>query len=435
MNIRADAATIITTVILQKKSLDDVLPGLLPEYKMARDKGLLQELCYGTLRWYHRLDAITKTLLTQTSKKTDPLIYSLILVGLYQLIYLRIPPHAALSETVNATRIFQKPWAASLVNAVLRNFTRNQEKILAQLEANFVARYSHPEWFIKLLQKSMPKQWREVLEANNEYPPMHLRVNLQKNSRDAYLEKLTSANLNADKSPNTLTAITMEKPLDISMLPDFFQGSISVQDLAAQYAADLLELAPGLRVLDACAAPGGKTCHILEHTPALQELVAVDLTIKRLEMIRSNLTRLQLSATLVCGDAAKPDKWWDGKKFDRILLDAPCSGTGVIRRHPDIKILRRPEDIKSNATLQLKMLEALWPLLSDGGILVYATCSVLAQENQEVIEKFLRKYDNADEKSIAATWGYEVIHGRQIIPKNNDSDGFYYAKILKRFKS
>jgi len=494
MNIRADAAAIVTQVVVQKKSLDDALPDYLKKYDEARDKALLQELSYGTLRWHHKLDAITKSLLTKTSKKTDALVHSLILVGLYQLLYLRIPHHATLFETVAATHTIKKLWAKGLVNAVLRNFIRGQEKILAQIEntpntnefagyfnhgshtlskmnlgvkpsserqdpvwkhngARFTpsvneereergrqsinsfyegyAKYSHPEWLIKLLQKSWPKNWEEILNANNDRPPLHLRVNLSKISRDDYLKKLESLNIHAKTHATSKTAITLEKPVDISALPDFYRGFVSVQDLAAQYAVDLLELKPGLRVLDACAAPGGKTAHILENTPDLQELVAVDLIDKRLEMIQNNLTRLQLSATLICGDATKPLKWWDGKKFDRILLDAPCSGTGVIRRHPDIKILRQEKDINNNAALQFKLLEALWPLLNNDGILVYATCSVLPQENQMVIEKFLLKYNNAQEKPITVSWGHKVTHGIQIFPETSGSDGFYYAKILK----
>jgi len=431
MNIRADAAIIINQVASEKKSLDDVLPSYLKKYEDARDKALLQELCYGTLRWYYKLDAIAKSLLTKTSKKTDALVYSLILVGLYQLLYLRIPHHAALFETVAVTDIIKKTWAKGLINAVLRNFTREQEKILAQIEKDLVAKYSHPEWLITLLQKSWSKNWKEILNANNDHPPLHLRVNLQKISCDDYLKKLKELEIQAKIHTTSETAITLEKPIDISALPDFYHGFVSVQDLAAQYAVDLLELKPGLRVLDACAAPGGKTAHILENTPDLQELVAVDLIDKRLEMIQNNLTRLQLSATLICGDATKPLKWWDGKKFDRILLDAPCSGTGVIRRHPDIKILRQEKDINNNAALQFKLLEALWPLLNNDGILVYATCSVLPQENQMVIEKFLLKYNNAQEKPITVSWGHKVTHGIQIFPETSGSDGFYYAKILK----
>lgn len=432
MNIRTDAATIITEVIRSRKSLDELVPIHATKYAESRDGSLLQELTYGTLRWYYRLDAIAKLLLTKSSKKTDPLIYSLILVGFYQLLYLRIPQHAVLFETVDATRTMQKSWATSLVNGVLRNFMRSQDKILPQLENNLVAKYSHPNWLIKRLKQDLPEDWLEILNENNLHPPLHLRVNLQKISRDDYFKKLSLLGITAKIPKDSKTAITLEKPIDIVKLPGFHQGLVSVQDLSAQYAADLLELKPGLSVLDACAAPGGKTSHILENTASLLKLVALDLSEKRLAMIQENLKRLQLSATLIWVDATKTSEWWDGEKFDRILLDAPCSGTGVIRRHPDIKILRQPKDILANATLQLKLLESLWPLLTDGGILVYATCSLLPEENQLVIEKFLGKYNNAREASITTDWGKPAKFGRQIFPKTHSTDGFYYAKISKQ---
>ncbi|EKE01322.1 MAG: hypothetical protein ACD_21C00160G0005 [uncultured bacterium] len=431
MNTRADAATIIDKVLSQRKSLDSTLAVYLPKYPSSLDQALLQELSYGALRWYYRLDAIAKLLLHDSSKKVDPLVYAIILVGLYQLLYLRIPQHATLSETVEAARVVQKKWATGFVNATLRNFIRRQEEVLKQIEGDVVAQYSHPAWLIKLLQRSWLQKWPGILMANNEYPPMHLRVNEQKISSGEYLKKLEVVDIQAKLVSGFASAITLEKPCDVFKLPGFQDGLVSVQDLAAQYAASLLELKPGLRVLDACAAPGGKTAHILETEPELQELVAVDIEDERLKRVRDNLKRLQLSAKCICGDAAKPQNWWDGKKFDRILLDAPCSGTGVIRRHPDIKILRQPHDIKRNTARQLELLEALWPLLVEGGILVYATCSVLPEENFLVVKEFLQKYNDAKEKSIAMEEGVVVVHGRQLFPTANGGDGFYYAVITK----
>ncbi|CAL7963173.1 Ribosomal RNA small subunit methyltransferase B [Gammaproteobacteria bacterium] len=432
MNTQTAAAKIIDKVTSQKKSLGEILNIYLAKQSSPLDRALLQELSYGTLRWYHKLDAITKLLLHNTTKKVDPLIYALILVGLYQLIYLRIPHYATLSETVEATRWLKKPWASALVNAILRNFIRKQKEILKQIEdSNNTTQYSHPAWLIKLLQKSWPQNWQEILAANNEYPPMHLRVNLQKISRNDYLEELKKAEIEAKAVPELTAAITLEKPCDVLKLPDFQNGFVSVQDIAAQYAINLLELKPKLRVLDACAAPGGKTAHILESEPNLQELVAVDIEDARLKTAKANLNRLQLSAKFVCGDAGKPQSWWDGKKFDRILLDAPCSGTGVIRRHPDIKILRKPQDIANNAARQLELLKALWPLLADGGLLVYATCSILPEENFLVIKNFLQQHNNAKEKPITMDCGTKVMYGRQLFPTTNGSDGFYYAVITK----
>jgi 16S rRNA (cytosine967-C5)-methyltransferase len=431
MNIQTDAAKIIDKVTSQKKFLDKVLSVYLAKHSSPLDRALLQELSYGTLRWYHKLDAIAKLLLHDNTKKVDALIYTLILIGLYQLLYLRIPRYAILSETVEATRWLKKSWAAAFVNAVLRNFIRKQEEIIKQIEDNDALQYSHPAWLIKLLQNSWPQNWQNILATNNEYPLMHLRVNLQKISRNDYLEKLEKMKINAKAVSGLIAAITLEKPCDVVKLPKFQNGFVSVQDLSSQYAADLLELKPGLRVLDACAAPGGKTAHILEAEPNLQELIAIDIEDARLEMVKANLNRLQLSAKFICNNASKPQNWWDGKKFDRILLDAPCSGTGVIRRHPDIKILRKPQDIVNNQARQFELLKALWPLLADDGLLVYATCSILPEENFLVVKNFLEQYNNAKEKPIAMDYGVKAIYGRQLFPTTCGSDGFYYAVITK----
>jgi 16S rRNA (cytosine967-C5)-methyltransferase len=429
MNARAAAAKIIFQVISQKKSLDDALRNCLAPYKEQRDRSFIKELSYGTLRWYFKLDAIAKSLLTKDSKATDPLVYNLILIGLYQLLYLKTPEHAAIFETVEATAAIKKPKAKGFVNGVLRNFIRQKDKTMKKIDQNLSAKYSHPAWLIKLLQKSWTN-WEEILTANNERAPLHLRVNLQKISRENYLKKLKAFEIKATAPKNPTTAITLKNPIDVSKLPGFYDGEVSVQDLSAQYVTELLELKPGLRVLDACAAPGGKTCHILETMPKVKELVAIDSIAARVEMIKDNLKRLELSATVICDDATKPDNWWNGKKFDRILIDAPCSGTGVIRRHPDIKALRKPQDIEANVKLQLQLLESLWPLLAKDGILVYATCSVLPTENFLVIKKFLEKHKNAQEKIITAEWGEKVEHGRQIFTSANGGDGFYYIKII-----
>lgn len=431
MNIRAEAATVVFKVLTQKKSLDETLKTHLVNLKDKRDKSLLKELTFGTLRWHLKLDALTRSLLKK-SKNTDKQIYSLILVGIYQLMYSRIPHHAAIFETVAATTNLKKTKAKSLVNAILRNFIRQKDALLNNIKKDPIAKYSHPGWLIKILKESWPNGWKSILLANNERPPLHLRVNLQKNLRNNYIKQLDLSNIKANPQKKSNTAVTLESPIDVSLIPNFYQGATSIQDLSAQYSAKLLELKPNLRVLDACAAPGNKTTHILETESALQELVAIDSVEKRLEMIKDNLKRLDLKATLICSDATKVNGWWNGKKFDRILLDAPCSGTGVIRRHPDIKILRQPKDIDSNTELQFKLLESLWPLLKQNGILLYATCSVLPQENQMIIAKFLSKYDNAKELTIVSDWGEKTKHGKQIFPEINGGDGFYYAKILKK---
>lgn len=444
MNSRAIAAKIIYQVIFQKQSLDVVIPEYVAQLNAsahASDRAFIQELCYGTLRWHQRLGRLTRVLLHNSSKKCDDLIYTLLLVGLYQLLYLQVPEYAAINETVTAARALKKNWATAFLNGVLRNFLRTKNKVLEEFDQekneDLVAKYSHPLWLINALKKVWPDRWGAILDANNERPPMCLRVNLQVCSRDEYLRKFQpdSEILKDAKSVSVApAAIILDKPCDVLSLPSFLQGTVSVQDLAAQFAPELLELAPGQRVLDACAAPGGKTAHILETEPNLAEVVALDVNTTRMALITENLVRLnmQKKAVVICGDASQTKEWWGGKKFDRILLDAPCSATGVIRRHPDIKILRAEKDIENLAAKQLQLLNALWPLLNEGGLLVYATCSVLPQENFAVIAKFLQAQNDAHEKIIDANWGVAVKYGRQIFPEKDGSDGFYYVKLFKK---
>lgn len=431
MNTRAIAAKIIYQVIAKHESLDRVLPLFMEKKVAEKDHALLQEICYGTLRWYHRLDAMAQVLLRKETKKLDSLVHALLLIGLYQLNYLRVPEHAALAETVSAARVLQKNWATTLINAILREFLRDKNNILKSLENNLVAKYSHPLWLIEKLRTAWPKEWQTILEQNNQYPPMHLRVNLANVTRDNYLQKLTQAKIRATIKPQVESGITLDAACDVSKLPGFNKGLVSVQDLAAQYAATLLELKPGLRVLDACAAPGGKSAHILETEPRLAELVALDISAERLVKISANLQRLDLHAKLVCGDASEPATWWDGKQFERILLDAPCSATGVIRRHPDIKILRKREDIEKLAGQQLSILEALWSLLAPNGILVYATCSILPEENTQLMMRFLQEHKDARELSFTLPYGMKTAHGWQIFPEAQGPDGFFYITITK----
>lgn len=433
MNTRAIAAKIIYQVLAKHESLDRVLPQYCDNKILEKDRGLIAELCYGALRWFPRLDYLAQNLLHKETKKLDSLVHALLLVGLYQLIYLRVPEHAAIAETVSATRVLKKNWATTLVNAVLREFLRDKNTLLQNIENDLSAKYAHPLWLINKLQHAYPKNWQDILENNNVYPPMHLRVNLRNVTRDGYLQKLQTANISVEVQLSCNAGITLIKPVDVAKLPGFNKGLVSVQDLAAQFAAELLELKSEQRVLDACAAPGGKTAHILEVEPRIAELLALDISEDRLLKISSNLQRLALHAKLLCGDATLPESWWDGKQFSRILLDAPCSATGVIRRHPDIKILRTEGDIEKLAAQQLSLLESLWPLLADGGILVYATCSILPEENSNVIDRFLRQHQDAHELSISLPWGIKMEHGWQIFPSQNGPDGFYYAKLSKTF--
>ena len=430
MNPRLAAAKALTAVLNGKASLNSSLPLQLDKVEV-RDRGLTQDLAFGTARWQPRLSALANKLLQKPFKAADADVEALLLVGLYQLLYTRIPAHAAIGETVGCADKLKKPWAKALLNAVLRNAQRESDALLAELERDPVVRTAHPRWLQKSLKAFWPEQWEAICAANNAHPPMILRVNRRHHSRDAYLQLLVEAGIEAQPCTFSQDGIVLATACDVRNLPGFAEGWISVQDEAAQLAADLLDLAPGQRVLDACCAPGGKTCHILEVEPKLAGVVAVDLEAKRLVRVRENLERLGLSAELIAADGRDTATWWDGKPFQRILLDAPCSATGVIRRHPDIKLTRQPDDIAALATLQGELLDAMWPTLEVGGILLYATCSTLPTENTEVIEAFLARTPGARELDIAGQFGIKQPHGRQLLAQEGGHDGFYYAKLIK----
>jgi len=394
----------------------------------GKDRAFIQALCFGVCRQYHRLDFILSQLLDKPLKDAD--VKSLALVGLYQLNFMRVKPHAAVSETVLAAR--KKPWAKSLLNAVLRTYLREQEGLEHKADKSPVAALSHPDWLLRQIEQDWPEQAPAILQQNNQQPPMALRVNLAKISRESYLQLLAEQEITAETVSFCPSSIKLEKPVPVDLLPGFADGFVSVQDTAAQLAAGLLDLQPGQRVLDVCAAPGGKAAHILESQTQLEELVAVDIDESRMQRVSENLQRLTLQAKLVVGDAANPQSWWDGKPFDRILLDAPCSALGVIRRHPDIKLLRRAEDIGQLQALQKAILQAVWPLLAPGGIMVYATCSILKQENEDQVRAFLVEYPDAVELPIDADWGTAGTCGRQILTGESAMDGFYYACLIKK---
>lgn len=430
MNPRLAAARALAAVLSGKASLNSSLPTQLDKVE-ERDRGLTQDLAFGTARWQPRLELLAAQLLQKPFKAADSDVQALLLVGLYQLFYTRIPAHAAIGETVGCADKLKKPWAKALLNAVLRRAQREGEELLASMERDPVVRTAHPRWLQKSLKAFWPEQWEAICAANNAHPPMILRVNRRHHSRDAYLALLGEAGIAAAACQYSRDGIVLAAACDVRGLPGFAEGWISVQDEAAQLAADLLELAPGQRVLDACCAPGGKTCHLLEAEQGLAEVVAIDLEAKRLVRVRENLARLQLDAKLIACDARDTANWWDRKTFQRILLDAPCSATGVIRRHPDIKLTRQADDIPALATLQGELLDALWPTLEVGGMLLYATCSSLPTENTEVIEAFLARTPGARELDLATEAGLRQPHGRQLLAQEGGHDGFYYAKLIK----
>ncbi|QLF93415.1 16S rRNA (cytosine(967)-C(5))-methyltransferase RsmB [Pseudomonas sp. ABC1] len=430
MNPRLAAARALVPVLTGKASLGGSLPALLERVE-ARDRALVQDLAFGTARWYFRLSGLAARLLQKPFKAADRDVEALLLVGLYQLFYTRIPAHAAIGETAGCADKLKKPWAKGLINAVLRSAQREGEALWPELEHDPVIRVAHPRWLQKALKANWPEQWEAVCAANNAHPPMILRVNRRQGGRDAYLDELRGIGIAAEACAFSEDGLRLHEACDVRQLPGFAEGRVSVQDEAAQLAAGLLDLAPGQRVLDACCAPGGKTCHLLEREPGLAEVVALDLEPGRLARVRENLQRLQLDARLIAEDARAVARWWDGKPFQRILLDAPCSATGVIRRHPDIKLTRQAEDIAALSVLQGEMLDALWPTLEVGGVLLYATCSVMPEENREAIGAFLARTPGVRELDLGGSFGVPQAHGRQLLPQPEGHDGFYYAKLVK----
>ena len=427
MNTRLIAAKVLTSVIRDGQSLTAALNNTLGVVESDKDRAFIQALCYGVCRNFHRLDYILSQMLDKPLKDLD--VKALALIGLYQLKFMRVKSHAAVAETVLAAR--KKPWAKALINALLRSYLRGQEGFEQKADNVKSALVSHPDWLIQQIEQDWPIQAQQIFQQNNEQPPMALRVNLANISQYQYLQKLRDQGIEAEAVSFCRSAILLNKPAVVDILPGFSEGWVSVQDTAAQLAAELLDVQIGHRVLDVCAAPGGKAAHILEHQPKVRELVAVDIDKLRLQRVNDNFQRLKLSAKLIVGDASKPEDWWDGQLFDRILLDVPCSALGVIRRHPDIKLLRRAEDINTLQVLQQRIMTAVWPLLAPGGIMLYATCSILKQENEQQIEAFLATNANAIEVPINADWGLVRRYGRQILTGESAMDGFYYALIRK----
>ncbi len=432
--VRAQAAITLASVLQQKASLAGLMAPA-SEQVAPNEQALLQELCFGTCRWQPQLQSIVGRLLEKPLKPKDTDIHALLLLGLYQIQYMRVPDHAAISTTVDACRALKKPWAEKLLNGVLRRFQREKETLTSSLASSPAFITAHPNWLRKQICNAWPQDAEAIFDANNAHPPMTLRLKRGTVNRDDYLEQLQTQNINAQAAPFNPDAVVLEQAIDVFKLPGFSEGRISVQDEAAQLAADLIQLEGGERILDACCAPGGKTGHLLELSDTLaqpiSELVALDLEQRRLVRVEENLKRLNKQATLVCADGQDVDQWWDGKMFDRILLDAPCSATGVVRRHPDIKILRKATDIAKLAALQLALLKALWQTLKPGGRLVYATCSVLPTENNDVIAAFVEQQQDAQHNPIEAAWGVSQDYGRQLFPQKDGHDGFYYASLTK----
>lgn len=418
---RGQALKILMTVMQKQQPLTHLLqdPAVTPFTKT---------LCFGYARYYYRLAAIADSLLEKRPKEMN--IWVCILLGLLQINVLQLPDYAVVKETV-ALLPAKQSWAKGFLNAILRRYCREHIAVHTALVNNSAYQTMHPGWLIKKLQKDWPADWQAILEANNIHPPMSLRINLARISREDYCAKLKQNNMTYSLIEDTAGGIMLTEALSVKELPGFAQGEISVQDGAAQLAGSLLELKPGQRVLDACCAPGGKLCQMLEREPQLATCVGVDIEAQRLQRVQENAQRLGVYPTLYTGDASKPHTWWDGKPFDRILIDAPCSATGIIRRQPDIKILRTLKDIQTMTQTQTQILQALWPLLAHKGILIYVTCSIMPEENAKMIQHFLAHHPDAALQPIPSSWGHDTGFGWQILPGEAGMDGFFYAKIRK----
>jgi len=379
----------------------------------AQERGALQDIAFGVMRHWAELKLVLRQLVPTTLPV--PQLEQVLLVALYQRYYTRAASYAIVNEAVTLASSIAKGRFKGLVNGVLRNALRQRESLMAAVAANQEAHFNHPQWWIDDVRRIYPAQWQSVLEADNQHPPMTLRVNARRTDADAYLLRLEAAGMEAEKLDQH--AVILNRPVPVRELPGFADGDVSVQDWGAQQAASRLDLAAGMRVLDACAAPGGKSCHMLELADI--ELTALDIDRQRLTRVEENLHRLKFSAVLHTGNAARPDAWWDGKPFDRILADVPCSATGVVRRHPDIRWLRRPKDFRELARQQAALIDALWPLLASGGKMLYATCSIYPEENQQQLSAFLARQGNA-----------RCLNQEQLLP-TRVHDGFYYALLEK----
>lgn len=432
-NVRAEATRLLLLILPANGQGGHSLSAQLPLARARScDAPLLQELAYGVCRYYNTLSWLVGRRLQKPLAEKDRDVELLLLVGVFQLLHTRIPDHAAIGETVAAARTLGKDWATGFLNAVLRRIQRERDGITAEIaSASDAVRLSHPQWLVDMVSADWPEQRDAILTANNSRPPFCLRVHTGKTTRSDYLEQLAAAEMTAVPTALSPDGIRMAQACDVYTLPGFAAGLVSVQDEAAQLCAHLFpELPAGARVLDACAAPGSKTAHLAERFPGA-DILALDIDERRARRIGDNLDRLDLDATVLVADAATED-WWDGIPFAAILVDAPCSATGVIRRHPDSKWLRKKGDIARLARQQRSLLDALWPKLQPGGTLVYATCSVLREENEQVIAGFLAAHEDAGIEPLPDAWktpGTHCEYGQQLLPEDDGADGFYLCRL------
>lgn len=427
-NVRLAAIRVLESILLNKGSLStqlarkqaDVKPEHIPQ---------LKEVCFGVSRQYPKLNSFALHMLDKPFQEKDFDVYAAILIGLYQIDFMDTPEHAAVNEAVESAKLIGKPWAGKLVNAILRRYLREADDIKAILKEMPSVDHAHPKWILKRFKKHWPEEFDQIIQANNARPPMCLRVNLSRVSRETQMAALSQAGIENKEGAFSESAIYLNQATSVQSLPGFFDGLMSVQDEAAQLSANILSPEEGDKVLDACAAPGGKTGHLLESAEI--ELTAVELEPWRLAKIEENLERLSFNAALICADSGDLDSWWDKEPFDKILLDVPCSATGVIRRNPDIKINRKPADILELVEIQKTLLNNIWLTLKPGGKLLYATCSVMPEENEQQMARFLEETEDAQEIPLNVSWGKQVSHGIQLLPNATSHDGFYYCLIEK----
>ena len=410
--------------VLAGRNLDRVLKKIWSQHGAtltASEHGAIQDISFGSLRFYGELKAILAKLVSRPLQDQD--VFTLLVVTLYQLRHSKAASHAIVDHAVKTVEAIGKPHLKGFVNAVLRNYSRQADALSAAIQHDLEAQYSYPAWWIEKIRSQYPDQWQSILAIGNQHPPMTLRVNRRKCEAKIYLQRLADAGIGA--ALGEIDAIILAHPIAVDRLPGFADGVVSIQDQGAQYAAHLLDLAPGQRVLDACAAPGGKTGHILELADV--ELTAIDKDAKRLSQVSDSLSRLNFKAKVQSANATDLGKWWDKQSFDRILCDAPCTASGVVKRHPDIKWLRRPADVASFAQQQAQLLAALWQTLTPGGKLLYATCSIFADENQGQVATFCRQHSDAELLPLRGA----SAEGLQLLP-SGASDGFFYALLRKR---
>ncbi|RBO86234.1 16S rRNA (cytosine(967)-C(5))-methyltransferase RsmB [Marinomonas aquiplantarum] len=452
---RQVAIQVLTNVLLQQGSLSTQLNRL--QGQLGTDQqALLKEFCFGVCRQYPKLNSIALSLLAHPFEEKDTDLYAILLLGLYQLSYMKTPDHAAVNESVEACRELNKDWATKLINAVLRRYQREEIEIIDNLKQMPSIEFNHPKWLVKRYKKHWSDNFEPIIEASNAHPPMCIRVNLDRVSRETYQSTLSELGIETTIGRLSKASLYLTKAVSVNQLPGFEDGLCSVQDESAQLAGEILKPTMGERLLDACAAPGGKTGHLLECMSLSQSettnsqmadqksshqfpsLTAIELEDWRLEKIESNLERLGYSAELLCADAAEVTTWWDNQAYDKILLDVPCSATGVIRRNPDIKLNRKPTDIEELTHIQKNILNEVWATLKPNGYLLYATCSLMPEENEQQIAAFLSEHADAKEVALdhlnadlALNWGRDVSHGKQLFPTLNGNDGFYYCLLQK----